>query len=120
MPIPIEERYKHMFDQLRFASAIRFKIFAAWGSVYAALAAVFAWMQSFNMKPLRNSRRSAVFPTDSAGHSLRHNRQRVLYWHARVARHYDCLPCLQSWPVAAIANAGGISAQPTRTQNLIR
>jgi hypothetical protein len=52
MPIPIEERYKHMFDQLRFASAIRFKIFAAWGSVYAALAAVFAWMQSFDMKPL--------------------------------------------------------------------
>jgi hypothetical protein len=52
MPIPIQERYKHMFDQLRFASAIRFKIFAAWGSVYAALAAVFAWMQSFNMKPL--------------------------------------------------------------------
>jgi len=52
MPVPIEERYKHMFDQLRFASAIRFKIFAAWGSVYAALAAVFAWMQSFNMKPL--------------------------------------------------------------------
>ena len=52
MPVTIEERYKQMFAQLRFASEIRFKIFAAWGSVYVALAAMFAWMQSFNMKPL--------------------------------------------------------------------
>jgi len=46
MPITIEERYKEMFEQLRFASEIRLKIYAAWGSAYVALAAMFAWMQS--------------------------------------------------------------------------
>jgi len=52
MPIPVEKRYEQMFVQLRFGSEIRFKIFAAWGAVYAALAALFAWMQSSNLKPL--------------------------------------------------------------------
>ncbi len=52
MPIPIEKRYEQMLAQLRFASEMKFKILAAWGTAYAALAAVFAWMQSFNMKPL--------------------------------------------------------------------
>jgi len=46
MPVTIEERYKKMFEQLRFASEIRLKIYAAWGSAYVALAAMFAWMQS--------------------------------------------------------------------------
>lgn len=52
MPVTIEERYKRMFEQLRFASEIRFKIFAAWGSAYVALAAMFAWIQSSNVKTL--------------------------------------------------------------------
>lgn len=52
MPVTIEERYKTMFEQLRFASEIRFKIFAAWGSAYVALGAMFAWMQSSNVKTL--------------------------------------------------------------------
>jgi len=52
MPVTIEERYKKMFEQLRFASEIRFKIFAAWGSAYVALAAMFAWMQSSSVKSL--------------------------------------------------------------------
>lgn len=52
MPVTIEERYKEMFEQLRFASEIRFKIFAAWSSAYVALAAMFAWMQSSNVKAL--------------------------------------------------------------------
>jgi hypothetical protein len=52
MPIPVDKRYEQMFAQLRFASEIRFKIFAAWGGVYAALAALFAWMQSSNLKSL--------------------------------------------------------------------
>lgn len=46
MPVPIDVRYKQVFVQLRFASALSFKIFAGWGAVYAALAALFAWMQS--------------------------------------------------------------------------
>lgn len=49
MPVPIEVRYKQMFVQLRFASALSFKILAGWGAVYAALAALFAWMQSSTM-----------------------------------------------------------------------
>lgn len=52
MPVTIEERYKKMFEQLRFASEIRFKIFAAWGSAYVALAAMFAWMHSSSVKTL--------------------------------------------------------------------
>jgi hypothetical protein len=53
MPVPIEERYKQMFTQLTVASEFRFKIFAGWGWFYAALGAVFAWMQfNTNMKPL--------------------------------------------------------------------
>lgn len=52
MPISVEKRYEQMFAQLRFASEIRFKIFAAWGAVYVALAALFAWMQSSNLKHL--------------------------------------------------------------------
>jgi hypothetical protein len=51
-PVTIEERYKHMFAQLQFASEIRFKILAGWGAVYLALAAAFAWTQeSSPMKP---------------------------------------------------------------------
>ena len=49
MPVPIEVRYKQAFVQLRFASALSFRIFAGWGAVYAALAALFAWMQSSTM-----------------------------------------------------------------------
>jgi hypothetical protein len=52
VPISIEKRYEQMFAQLRFASEMKFKILAAWGAVYAALAAVFAWMQSSDMKPM--------------------------------------------------------------------
>lgn len=46
MPVPIDVRYKQVFVQLRSSSALSFKIFAGWGAVYAALAALFAWMQS--------------------------------------------------------------------------
>ena len=49
MPVPIQDRYKQVFIQLRFSSALSFKIFAGWGAVYAALAAVFAWMHSSAM-----------------------------------------------------------------------
>jgi catechol 2,3-dioxygenase-like lactoylglutathione lyase family enzyme len=49
MPVPIDVRYKQVFVQLRFASALSFKIFAGWGTVYAALTALFAWMQSSTM-----------------------------------------------------------------------
>lgn len=44
MPVPIEQRYQHAFEQMRFTSEIRFKILAAWGATYAALAAIFAWV----------------------------------------------------------------------------
>lgn len=46
MAITTEERYKQMFSQLQFGSEIRLKILAAWGAVYAALAATFVWFQS--------------------------------------------------------------------------
>lgn len=49
MPVPIQDRYKQVFVQLRFSSGLSFKIFAGWGAVYAALAVVFAWMQSSPM-----------------------------------------------------------------------
>jgi hypothetical protein len=44
MPISIEELYKHMFEEHRFASEYRLKILASWGVVYAAFAAAFAWV----------------------------------------------------------------------------
>ncbi|MGA7748894.1 MAG: hypothetical protein WCA63_01975 [Gallionella sp.] len=50
MPIMIDERYKQMLAQLQFASEIRFKILAAWGGVYAALAATFVWVESSSLK----------------------------------------------------------------------
>lgn len=44
MPISIEELYKHMLEEHRFASEYRLKILASWGVVYAAFAAAFAWV----------------------------------------------------------------------------
>lgn len=46
MPVPIHDRYKQVYVQLRFTSGLSFKIFAGWGATYAVLAAAFAWMQS--------------------------------------------------------------------------
>src|SRR5712691_7433697 len=43
MAIKIEDLYKHMFEEHRFASEYRLKILASWGVVYAALAGAFAW-----------------------------------------------------------------------------
>ena len=46
MPVPIQDRYRQVFIQLRSASGLSFKIFAGWGATYAVLAAAFAWMES--------------------------------------------------------------------------
>lgn len=39
----LQQRYDQIFEEHRFASSFRLKILAAWGTVYAALAAVFVW-----------------------------------------------------------------------------
>ena len=44
MPISMEELYKHMFEEHRFASEFRLKLLGSWGLTYAALAAAFAWV----------------------------------------------------------------------------
>lgn len=42
--IDINERYRQIFEEHRFASEYRLKLLTSWGAVYVALAAVFAWM----------------------------------------------------------------------------
>jgi hypothetical protein len=46
MAISIDDLYKHMFEEHRFASEYRIKIIIGWGAIYAALAAAFIWTNS--------------------------------------------------------------------------
>ncbi|MBI4548778.1 MAG: hypothetical protein HY707_12410 [Ignavibacteriae bacterium] len=43
MPIPIEDRYKIIFDNYKFASEYRIRLITGWAAIYAGLAAAFAW-----------------------------------------------------------------------------
>lgn len=43
MPISIEDRYKIIFENYRFASEYRIHLITGWGVIYAGLAAAFAW-----------------------------------------------------------------------------
>ena len=43
MSISIEERYKIIFENYRFASEYRVRLITGWGAIYAGLAAAFAW-----------------------------------------------------------------------------
>ena len=43
MPISIEERYKIIFENYRFASEYRIRLITGWAAIYAGLAAAFAW-----------------------------------------------------------------------------
>ena len=46
MPIDIGDRYKLIFEEHQYASDFRVKIFRGWCLMYAALAAVFVWVQN--------------------------------------------------------------------------
>ena len=43
MPITIEERYRLIFENYRFASEYRIKLITGWVAIYTALAAAFGW-----------------------------------------------------------------------------
>jgi len=46
MTIDIAERYKLILAEHHYASDFRVKIFTGWCAIYAALAAVFAWVHT--------------------------------------------------------------------------
>ena len=46
MSIPIEERYKLMFEHHKFVSEYRISLIKVWGGMYVALAATFVWTQT--------------------------------------------------------------------------
>ncbi len=43
MSVNIEDLYRHMYEEHRFASEIRLKIIAGWFAIYVALSVAFGW-----------------------------------------------------------------------------